>query len=193
MKLKSVATLTALLTLSAGSAFAHTGHDTTMGFMSGVSHPLLGADHFLAMLTVGLWAGAIGGRATWMVPLSFVAMMIVGGALGAQGVALPGVEIGIAVSVIALGALLAFNPSLPLAAAMAVAAVFAVFHGHAHGAEMPADASGLAYGAGFILATLALHATGLVAMIALKARLNATALRLAGAAVGVAGVSMLAG
>ncbi len=193
VSLKSIAAVgAALAAFSASTAMAHTGHGSAAGFMAGFSHPLFGADHFLAMLAVGLWAGAIGGRATWLVPGAFVAAMVFGGVMGAQGIALPAVELGIAFSVIALGALLAFNPSLPLAASMAIAAVFAVFHGHAHGSEMPVDASGLAYGAGFILATALLHATGLAAITALKIRLTPAALRITGGAVGVAGLALLA-
>ncbi|MBL8630053.1 MAG: HupE/UreJ family protein [Rhodospirillaceae bacterium] len=193
MKLKSVAAVAAtLLAFSASSAFAHTGAGSTAGFMAGLSHPLLGADHFLAMLAVGLWAGAIGGRATWLVPGSFIVAMILGGVLGAQGMALPAVELGITFSVIALGALLAFNPSLPLAVSMAIAAVFAIFHGHAHGTEMPADISGITYGLGFIAATAVLHATGLVAILSLKSRLTPAVLRITGGAVGLAGVALLA-
>ncbi len=193
VSLKSVAAVVAsLAAFSASTAMAHTGHGPTAGFMAGFSHPLFGADHFLAMLAVGLWAGAIGARAVWLVPASFVAAMILGGVMGAQGLGLPAVELGITFSVIALGALVAFNPSLPLAMSMSIAAAFALFHGHAHGAEMPADASGFAYGAGFVLATAVLHATGLAAIAALKARLTPAALRITGGAVGVAGLALLA-
>lgn len=189
---KTIALSAAVLGLSAAPAFAHTGMGAAAGFMAGLAHPFAGADHLLAMVTVGLWAGVIGGRATWLLPVSFLLAMALGGVLGMEGVVLPAVETGIAVSVLGLGLLLAFNPSLPMAACMAITAAFAVFHGHAHGTEMPLSASGLTYGLGFLAATATLHAMGLSAMLALKSRLTPAAVRIAGGAVGLAGLSLLA-
>ena len=113
-------------------------------------HPLGGLDHVLAMVAVGLYAALLGGRALWLVPGTFVAVMALGGALGMAGYALPYTEIGIALSVIVLGLAVALRISLPTLAAMALAGLFAIFHGHAHGAEMPQDLSGYEYAAGFL-------------------------------------------
>ncbi len=142
----------------AGVAEAHTGVGSTIGFTHGFMHPLSGIDHMLAMVAVGLFAARLGGSALWLVPSAFVAMMAVGGFLGISGVELPFVEIGIAASVIVLGAAVALDFNLPTAAAMALVGFFALFHGHAHGAEMPETANGLTYGIGFMLATALLHA-----------------------------------
>jgi urease accessory protein len=143
------------------------------------------------MVAVGLWAAQQGKRAVWAVPLAFVATMALGGALGMAGLALPYVEQGIAASVLVLGVLIAAAARLPLAAGMLLVAVFALFHGHAHGAEMPSTASGLAYGAGFVAATALLHACGVGLGLTLKKLERPAALRFAGAAVALCGVGLL--
>ena len=153
--------LSTLLVLVPGAALAHTGHGDGAGFAHGFFHPLGGIDHALAMIAVGVFAYQLGGRARWLVPGAFVAVMALGGALGMAGAQIPYVEAGIALSVVALGAIVAFRVKAPVAAAMAIVGLFAVFHGHAHGAEMPADTSGVAYAAGFMLGTALLHAGGL--------------------------------
>jgi urease accessory protein len=176
-------------------AHAHTGIGATDGFAHGFAHPIGGVDHMLAMVAVGTFAALMGGRAVWLVPLSFVAMMAFGGVLGIEGIAVPFVEIGIAASVVALGLAIALRWSPPVIAAMALAGVFAIFHGHAHGAEMPMDASGLGYAAGFMLATALLHAAGIGVGLA-AGRFGARsvlAARTAGAATALAGVAILAG
>ncbi|MHC1999846.1 HupE/UreJ family protein [Methylobacterium sp. CM6241] len=182
--------------LMAGPALAHTGQGDASGLAHGFLHPLTGLDHMLAMVAVGLVAAQVGGRAILLVPLSFIGMMVVGGALGASGVALPHVETAIALSVAVLGAAVALRLTMPVAAAMALVGVFAVFHGHAHGAEMPEAASGLAYGAGFVAATALLHAVGLglgLGMGRLGEQNGRPALRVAGAAFAAAGLGLLAG
>ena len=145
------------------AAFAHVGVGETTGFSSGFVHPLAGVDHLVAMVAVGLWAAQMGGRKTWVLPCVFVAAMIFGGLLGMRGVALPFVEQGILASILVLGVLIAAALKLPLPAGAAVVAVFALFHGHAHGSEMPAGIGGAAYSTGFALATALLHATGIAA------------------------------
>jgi urease accessory protein len=142
-------------------AFAHTGVGDSSGLAHGFMHPVGGTDHVLAMVAVGLFAALLGGRALWLVPASFVGMTVVGGALGMAGVSVPFVEIGIGLSVVVLGAVVALRLNLSIAAAMALAGFFAIFHGYAHGAEMPDTASGFAYGAGFVLATAMLHVLGI--------------------------------
>lgn len=130
------------------------------GFASGFLHPILGFDHFLAMVAVGLLSVQIGGRAIVTVPAAFVAFLAAGGGLGLAGIPLPAVEGAIALSVLALGLAIALSLALPLAAAMLAVGFFALFHGHAHGAEIPALAEPLAYVAGFVLASAALHLAG---------------------------------
>ena len=186
----------AALTLLPQLAFAHTGVGDVHGFSHGFAHPLGGLDHLLAMVTVGIFAWQLGGRAVWAVPATFVGLMAVGGALGISGIDVPFVELGIALSVIVLGGVVAFGVKAPLAAAMAMVGFFAIFHGHAHGAEMPADASGLAYGLGFMSATALLHVAGLglgMAIGRFGELHDEKFVRGAGAAVAVAGVGILAG
>jgi urease accessory protein len=153
--------ITAALMLIPTAAFAHTGVGEAHGFVSGFAHPLGGLDHILAMVTVGIFAWQLGGRALWLVPGSFVLAMAAGATLGMAGIPLPFVEFVVAASVIVLGAVVAFARGAPIAIAMGVVALFAIFHGHAHGSEMPLDAAGGAYAAGFMLATTLLHATGI--------------------------------
>jgi urease accessory protein len=188
--------LFAVTLLFATAAEAHTGAGSTAGLAHGFLHPLGGLDHLLAMICVGLFACFLGGRALWLVPASFVAMMAVGGVLGFAGVGLPFVELGIALSIVVIGGALALGRSLPLTAAMALAGFFAVFHGHAHGAEMPAAASGLAYGLGFLAATALLHGAGLALGFGLD-KFAGTASRMlaraGGAVVGLSGLAILAG
>lgn len=146
------------LTLAAGSAVAHPGHEAA-GFVAGFAHPLGGVDHLLAMLAVGLYAARQDGAGRWAVPASFLLAMLAGAALAAAGLPLPGVEAGIAVSLLVLGLLVGALARLPVASSAALVASFALFHGHAHGAEM--GAGGIAsYAAGFLLATGLLHGAG---------------------------------
>lgn len=142
------------------AASAHVGVGDTHGYLHGFSHPLSGIDHTLAMVAVGLFAAHLGGRALWLVPLTFVSVMALAGIAGMTGVKLPYVEIGIGMSVVVLGLAVAFQLSVPILIAMSLVGIFAIFHGHAHGTEMPESTSGLAYGVGFICATMLLHAVG---------------------------------
>ncbi len=175
----------------AGPALAHTGVGAVHGFGAGLLHPLFGVDHVLAMVAVGLWAGLTGGRARFAYPLAFVGMMVLSGLWGMSGAALPGVEIGIAVSVVVLGLAIALRATPPLAAGAAACAIFAIFHGHAHGAELPQGSSGLGYALGFVLATAALHGAGLALAGLLAARAPQRA-RVAGGGRARAGVAILA-
>ena len=151
----------ALTLLISDVASAHTGVGDTHGCLHGLTHPISGLDHILAMVAVGLWAAQIGGKALWLVPSAFVLAMAGSSVWGHFGLPLPGVEPGILASDFALGLLILFAARLPLAASMGIVGVLAVFHGYAHGAEMPETASGLTYGAGFILATAGLHLLGI--------------------------------
>lgn len=169
---RAIRLLFAAALLAPGAAFAHTGAGAAHGFLHGVAHPFGGLDHMLAMVAVGLIAAQLGGRALWLIPVSFLALMAAGGAIGMAEVRVPYVEAAIALSVIVLGLLVAFRAALPAFVAAAVVGGFALFHGHAHGAELPEGESGLLYAAGFVLATAALHGLGLAAGYGL-ARLSA--------------------
>jgi urease accessory protein len=190
------AALVAAATLLPTAAWAHPGHDASVGFVHGFVHPVTGLDHVLAMVAVGLFAAQLGGRALWAVPLSFVSVMALGGVLGVAGIGLPFVEVGIAASVIVLGLAIALQWKAPVVAAMTLVGLFAVFHGLAHGAEMPVDASGLEYGLGFLLATAMLHVFGIGLAFSI-ARFGQVAtprtIRIGGAAMAVAGVGILGG
>jgi urease accessory protein len=187
------AALVAALALTPGLAAAHTGHGDVAGLAHGFSHPLMGIDHVLAMVTVGVFAAILGGRALVAVPLSFVGMMAMGALAGMAGLTLPFVETGIALSVIVLGSIVALKLSPPVTLSMALVGFFAVFHGFAHGAEMPVDASGLGYGAGFLLATAALHLAGIALGLGLSRMDGARVNRLAGGAIAIAGFGLLGG
>ena len=149
----------ATLLLAPALAFAHPGHGDN-GLVAGISHPLGGLDHLLAMLAVGLWAAQQQGAARWALPCTFVGTMLLGGVLGFEGLALPALESGIAASVLALGLAVALAIRPPVALAVAATAVFALFHGVAHGLELPDMTSPWAYAAGFVGATAVLHAAG---------------------------------
>lgn len=187
--LKSSALL-ALLALTPTLAQAHPGHGMTNSFTTGFAHPLFGMDHVLAMVAVGLWAAQLGGRSRWTVPATFVGVMTLGGVLGMMGIRLPMVEAGIMASVMVLGILIAAAARLPMMASMAIVGIFALFHGHAHGTEIPASASGITYALGFILATAALHACGISLGMLAQKRLTIPALRFAGAAIALAGACL---
>jgi urease accessory protein len=142
-------------------AHAHSGSALAYDCASGFAHPLFGWDHFAAMVAVGVWAAQLGGRARWLAPGAFVTVMACGAFVGARGAVFPGVEPVIATSVLTLGVLVAAGVRMPLTASLLLVSFFAIAHGFAHGAEMPAGASTLSYGTGFITATLGLHIVGL--------------------------------
>ena len=199
MKLNSAlafAAATLAATTVSTAALAHTGVGTTAGFTAGFSHPIGGLDHILAMVGVGLFVWMLKGRALWLVPAAFVAMMAVGGILGVFQVPVPMVELGIALSIVVIGGLVALGKSIPVAAAMAIVGVFAIFHGHSHGTEMPETMSGLSYGLGFMAATALLHAAGIGAGFAIGKIGEARGFQMArvgGAAMAAVGVAIIAG
>ena len=191
-------TLLRRLSLSAAflaplTALAHPGHDGSefsWDFSAGFAHPFTGFDHLLAMVAVGLWAAQLGGRARWLVPSAFIAAMVAGAALSHAGIAFSGVEQLIAASVLVLGILIATAVRLPLAACLALAGSFALFHGFAHGAEMPAIAAAFQYGCGFVAATALLHAAGL-AIGLWGSRLPGHVTRFAGLAIAACGIALV--
>jgi urease accessory protein len=188
------ATVQAALLLSAASALAHSGgHDEVAGFLSGFLHPLLGLDHLVAMVAVGLWGAFLGAPAVWVLPVVFPLVMAFGGALGVAGVPLPGVELGIAASAIVLGAMVAAAARPPLAVAAVIVGLFAIFHGHAHGTELPDAGNALTYSLGFVLSTGLLHVSGIVFGLLVRWPAGRIAVRAVGGLIGAAGLVFLVG
>lgn len=190
LRSRSTRFLAALACLVPSLAHAHVAAGSASGFPSGLGHPFHGLDHLLAMLAVGVWAAQLGGRATWVVPASFVSVMALGGIMALTGIAMPFVEQGILVSVLLLGLLIAVAAKTPLALSMMIVGVFALFHGHAHGTEMPATVSGFAYAIGFMASTALLHALGIGMAVGLQRSAKDSLVRVTGVAVLVAGVAL---
>ncbi|RWP82687.1 MAG: HupE/UreJ family protein [Mesorhizobium sp.] len=185
--------LSAILLLAAAMpAYAHVGIGTASSFTAGFMHPLSGLDHMTVMVAVGLWAALKGGKAVLAWPAAFVGVMLVGGALGMLHMPLPFVEPGILASVVTLGLLVALAIDLPVSAGVAIIGLFALFHGHAHGTEVPENAGGLEYMAGFAIATLLLDAAGIAAGLSLGIRFRGVA-RAAGAACAAIGIGLAFG
>jgi urease accessory protein len=179
----------ALLALPAASAFAHAQGDISgVGFLTGFGHPLSGVDHVLAMLAVGMWGAQLGRPAIWMLPVAFPQVMALGGVAGILGVPLLGIEFGVTISVIVLGSMIALDRRPPLWAALLVVSFFAVFHGYAHGAELPGKAGAVAYSAGFVTATGLIHLTGIGIGFVIKLPHGIKMLRAGGGAIAAAGV-----
>jgi urease accessory protein len=181
-----------LLTIAITPALAHTG-STTGGLLGGFVHPLFGPDHVVAMVAVGLWGAFLGAPAIWLLPVTFPLVMAFGGVLGILGVPIPHVEAGIALSAIVLGAMVAFALRPPLALAAILVGVFAVFHGHAHGAELPAGSDPVAFSIGFVVATGLLHLAGIGLGLLVRWPAGQIAVRAAGAGIALAGIAFLNG
>jgi urease accessory protein len=173
------------------AALAHQQGGEAIGLLGGLKHPVSGMDHVLAMVAVGLWGAQLGAPAVWLLPVTFPMVMAFGGMLALLGVPLPGSEIGIAVSALALGLVVMTEARPPLWAAATLVGFFAIFHGHAHGTELPPGASGLLYSIGFVIATGCLHATGIAIGLVHRWRAGRIALRAAGALVAGGGVYYL--
>jgi urease accessory protein len=189
--MRAIAVILALLW--AGSAAAHTDAGAGSGFISGFLHPLLGLDHVAAMVAVGLWGAILGAPAIWVLPVAFPLVMALGGALGVAGLDLPWIETGIAASALVIGLAVALAVHPPIVAAAAIVAVFAVFHGHAHGTEMPDAASPVAYAIGFVTGTGLLHLAGIaIGQLAVTARGRLT-VRGLGAVIALGGLGFLTG
>jgi urease accessory protein len=185
----SAISIGAILAVAASpAAHAHSTEGVAGGFVSGVLHPILGFDHLAAMVAVGLWGAFLGMPAIWILPVVFPLVMAFGGALGIAGVPLPGVEFWIAGSAVVLGVCVALALRAPLWVAAVMVGAFAVFHGHAHGTELPRAADPLAYAAGFVLATGALHLCGIAIGMLSKHPTGQYAVRIGG--VGIAAVGM---
>jgi urease accessory protein len=172
-------------------AHAHAEPGAATGLLSGLAHPVSGLDHVLAMIAVGLWGAQLGRPAIWLLPVTFPLVMACGGFIGLLGIPLPGVEIGIALSAIALGLMVAVAARPPLMVAAALVAFFAVFHGHAHGTELPDAASGVLYSVGFVVATGCLHGVGIGIGLVHRWSLGRTLVRVGGGLVLLAGCGFL--
>lgn len=182
----------AALVLLPSFAYAHAGIGEAGSFMHGLAHPVSGLDHVCAMLAVGLWAAQRGGRFVWAVPLTFVGVMALGGILPMLGVSLPFVEHGIVLSVLLPGVLIAASVHLPLTLAGSMVGLFALWHGHAHGAEMPALSSGITYVLGFVLSTSLLHVAGIAFGLGMQWLARERAVRIAGAGIVLCGAYLAA-
>ena len=185
--------LATLALLAATAAQAHTGEGAGGGFLSGFTHPLFGWDHVIAMVAVGLWGAFLGAPAIWLLPIVFPLVMAFGGALGIAGVTLPMVETGIAASGVVLGLMVALGVRAPLWVAAVLVGVFAIFHGHAHGTELPTSANPYAYAAGFVIATGVLHLAGIAFGTLTWTRAGTWAVRGAGVVIAALGAAFLTG
>jgi urease accessory protein len=177
-----------LVLLWAQTALAHPQQGEAAGLLTGFVHPLAGLDHVLAMVAVGLWGVQLGAPAIWVLPVAFPMVMALGGMLGLMGVPLPGIEHGIATSAILLGTAVLFEIRPPLAVAALVVGAFAIFHGHAHGTELPPGQSALLYSMGFVIATGGLHAAGIGIGTVHRWSWGRAVLRMAGGGVAIGGV-----
>ncbi len=181
-----------LTTFLPALALAHPGHSLSDGFTAGVLHPLTGIDHLLAMLAVGVWAARLEGRLRWLVPVSFIGLMLLSAVVGMSGLQIGAIEQGIAASVCVLGLLLASAVRLPAALCVLLTGGFALFHGYAHGVEAPQQVNAMLYMSGFALSTIALHLAGFVAGSWLVRHQQQAALRWGGVAMAVGGLALLA-
>jgi urease accessory protein len=170
---------------------AHIESGQAAGFVTGLQHPWSGLDHILAMIAVGLWGAQLGNPAIWLLPIAFPMMMAMGAMMGLMGIPVPGVEIGIALSAIVLGTMILAEVRPKLAVALAIVGVFAIFHGHAHGTELPPGQSGLLYSMGFVIATGCLHAVGIALGLVKDLPAGNLALRCAGSFIAAMGVFFL--
>lgn len=191
--LTTASILAASSLLLASPALAHTGTGIAGGFSSGFAHPVLGWDHLVAMVAVGLWGASLGTRGIWLLPIVFPVVMAIGAGLGIAGMPVPAVEAGIAASAVVLGLLIVFMVRPPMWVAGVIVGFFALFHGHAHGTELPAAASALAYGAGFVLATGLLHLCGIGIGSLGNSRIGNIAIRAGGGAISLVGAAFLVG
>ncbi len=181
-----------LITLSS-AALAHEGSGIAGGFASGFMHPILGWDHVAAMVAVGLWGAFLGSPAIWILPVVFPLVMAFGGALGVMGVPMPAVETGIAASAVVLGVMVLFAVRPPIWVAAVIVGAFAVFHGHAHGTELPGAANAVAYSVGFVIGTGLLHLCGIAFGLLVKWPAGKAMVRAGGGLIALAGVGFLTG
>ena len=193
MRFRHLLFTTCALVLFAGTAGAHQAVGLAGGFVSGFMHPILGWDHVVAMVAVGLWGAFLGSPAIWILPVVFPLVMALGGALGVIGVPIPAVETGIAASAVVLGAMVAFAARPPIWVAALIVGAFAIFHGHAHGTELPNATNPIVYSLGFVIATGMLHLCGIAFGLLVRWPAGKVAVQAGGAAIALAGVGFLTG
>lgn len=188
---RMAALLCVIASFYSAGAYAHTEVGVAGGLISGFLHPIYGIDHLVAMVAVGLWGAQLGAPAIWLLPITFPAVMALGGLLGVAGVPLPAIELGISTSAILLGAMvaLAFRPPLWIAAT--VVAAFSVWHGYAHGAELPQAVNPMAYGIGFVMSTGLLHLCGILIGVLVRWPMGALVVRASGGGIALVGVYFL--
>ncbi|MEM8648355.1 MAG: HupE/UreJ family protein [Pseudomonadota bacterium] len=182
-----------MLLCLAEPAMAHSGEGHSGGFVSGFLHPIFGWDHVVAMVAVGLWGAVLGSPALWILPIVFPLVMAFGAALGILGVPIPFIEVGIALSGLVLGLLVAFLIKAPMVAAAVLVGAFAIFHGHAHGTELPHAVSAYTYGVGFVIATGLLHAAGILLGTLMGSQIGRYVVRGSGALIALVGAAFLVG
>lgn len=190
---KQALVLPLILLLTATAASAHTGEGINTGFASGFWHPILGWDHVVAMVAVGLWGAFLGAPAIWILPVVFPLVMALGGAAGIIGLPLPAVETGIALSGVVLGLLIALAVKAPIWVAAVIVGIFAVFHGHAHGTELSDAFSPWGYAVGFVIGTGLLHLVGIGFGFLTKSKVGTLAVRGAGGVIALVGAAFLFG
>ena len=192
MKRAAVTTFAIFFIFAPAAALAHPGHDGAGGLVNGFFHPVTGIDHVLAMIAVGVLAAQYGGRALWLVPMSFLVAMAAAGAVGMAGIPVQIVEAGIGLSVVVLGLMIAFQINPPTLVAMMVVGFFALFHGYAHGSEMPNGLAGLSFAAGFLVATALLLGAGVGLGLLLQRRtLSRRLIQAGGGAMALVGIAVL--
>ncbi len=175
------------------SVLAHTGEGYGGGFVAGFTHPILGWDHVAAMVAVGLWGAFLGAPAIWILPVVFPLVMALGAVAGILGIPVPAVETGIALSAVVLGLMIVFAVKPPIWVAAAIVGAFAIFHGYAHGTELPATVNAFAYAVGFVISTGLLHLIGIAFGLLVKWPAGRMAVRGAGGLISVAGIAFLTG
>jgi len=190
---KSALPLLATLLLVSTAVDAHTEEGVVGGFISGLLHPLFGPDHFVAMVAVGIWGAFLRQPAIWLLPVVFPLVMALAGALGVLGVPLPMVEVGIAASALVLGLMVLFAVRPPLWVAAVVVGVFAIFHGHAHGTELPEASNPLAYAIGFVLSTGLMHLAGILIGMLAYSQKGTLVVRTIGSVISLSGLYFLMG
>lgn len=191
--MQSCLVLTLLFLFSAVPALAHSGDGYGGGFAAGFTHPILGWDHVAAMVAVGLWGAFLGSPAIWTLPVVFPLVMALGAVAGIVGIPVPAVETGIAMSAVVLGLMIVFAVRPPLMVSAVIVGAFAIFHGYAHGTELPATVNAFAYAVGFVISTGLLHLAGIAFGYLVKWPAGRVAVRGAGGVISLAGLAFLTG
>ncbi len=185
--------ITLVFAVTALPALAHTGEGYGGGFIAGFTHPILGWDHVAAMVAVGLWGAFLGAPAIWILPVVFPLVMAFGAVLGIIGVPIPGIETGIALSAVVLGLMIVFAVKPPIVVSAVIVGAFAIFHGYAHGTELPATVNAFAYAVGFVISTGLLHLIGIAFGLLVKWPAGRVAVRSGGGLISLAGIGFLTG